>query len=525
MVGLLNTLEAAGMAVIFAGGNFGPSNTTVNSPQRTKTSLVNSFSVGALNGNDPQYPIANFSTRGPSQCTDNVPLNIHPEVSAPGVNVRSAYGPNGYSELSGTSMACPHVSGAVLLLKEAFPFLTGEELLFALYTTAVDLGNPGEDNTYGMGIIDVHEAFLYLSQAHTPVSPDYAHDIAITSLDVESCVSTISPAVEVSNLSNTAIASFTAYFEAEGVAVQQIEYADALAAGESVIIDFDEYILDSNRAELFFYIEPNESLDEVDFTNNRRITHVYFYEESDPFFEDFEDDIALLCWQQELVSGSNLWQAGTMGYGSIPPSAYSGEFNAYYQSSQNTSTKLILPEIDLTLLSNPVLKFWHAQANMFSSQDILKIFYKKSATDQWTLLQEYNESIEEWTEQTILLPEPSPEYYIAFEGNAFSGRGICVDDILITNHSGTEKSESQIEEVFTVYPNPTSGILHIDCKAPYSGKTDITITTLTGSIAYSKLIDMQATHEIDFSCLQDGLYSITITNSSVTETKKILISK
>ena len=46
-------------------------------------------------------------------------------------------------------MAAPHVSGAILLLKEAFPYLSGEDLLWALYLTAVDLGAPGEDNTYG----------------------------------------------------------------------------------------------------------------------------------------------------------------------------------------------------------------------------------------------------------------------------------------------------------------------------------------------------------------------------------------
>jgi len=525
VVDLLNTLEAAGIAVVFAGGNFGPSNTTVNSPQRTKTSLVNSFSVGALDGNDPLYPIANFSTRGPSQCTNDTLLNIHPEVSAPGVSVRSSYGEYGYSELSGTSMACPHVSGAVLLLKEAFPYLTGDEILFALYTTAIDLGDPGEDNTFGNGIIDVYEAFLYLSQTHTPVSPDYDNDIAITTLDVDNCISIISPSIEVSNMGNTTISSFTAYFEVEGDSIQQIEYTDTLTAGESVIINFDEFILDSNQLELYFHVVPNDSLNEVDFTNNQRRTVVSFYEESDPFFEDFENEIVLLCWPQEIVSGTTLWDAGSGGPSSIPPSAYSGEFNAYFYSSQNESTKLILPEMDLTLLSNPVLKFWHTQASIFNFQDVLKIYYKESVTAQWTLLQEYSESIEEWTEQAIFLPEPSTEYYIAFEGNTFSGSGICIDDIQIVNHSGIENSKFQIEEVYTIKPNPTSGYLHIDCKIPNKGKTNITICDLTGSMIYNKLINTNITHGIDISNLQDGIYSITFSNISVSETKKLLISK
>ena len=38
-------------------------------------------------------------------------------------------------------MAAPHVTGCFLLLKEAFPFLSGEEILLAIYYTANDLGN------------------------------------------------------------------------------------------------------------------------------------------------------------------------------------------------------------------------------------------------------------------------------------------------------------------------------------------------------------------------------------------------
>jgi bacillopeptidase F len=49
-------------------------------------------------------------------------------------------------------MAAPHVAGAILLLKEAFPYLGGKDLKLALYRTCRDLGEPGEDNKFGMGI-------------------------------------------------------------------------------------------------------------------------------------------------------------------------------------------------------------------------------------------------------------------------------------------------------------------------------------------------------------------------------------
>ena len=153
-----------------------------HSPQRIKSNPVNVFSVGSVNGNVafPQ-PISGFSTRGPSQCPSNGTLNIHPEVVAPGENVRSAWGMDGYNSISGTSMSSPHVSGAVLLLKEAFPQLTGAQLLTALYTTATDMGVTGEDNVYGNGLIDVHAAFLWLAQQHTPRDPLQLlhHDLSV----------------------------------------------------------------------------------------------------------------------------------------------------------------------------------------------------------------------------------------------------------------------------------------------------------------------------------------------------------
>ena len=69
VVNLMNAIEAAGIANVFSGGNFGPSNTTVSAPQRINTSEVNTFSVGSINGNVAfPHPISTFSSIGPKQC-------------------------------------------------------------------------------------------------------------------------------------------------------------------------------------------------------------------------------------------------------------------------------------------------------------------------------------------------------------------------------------------------------------------------------------------------------------------------
>ncbi len=169
---VINAVMTAGIASVHSAGNEGPGSSTIGNPAINNSSLVRVFSVGNLNGNENSLPINPGSSRGPSVCGGTGSLQIKPEVSAPGTNVRSSVPGGRYESNTGTSMAAPHVSGAVLLLKEAFPYLTGEEILLALYFSAIDLGAPGEDNAYGMGIINVPAAFQYLiDQGHEPVPP------------------------------------------------------------------------------------------------------------------------------------------------------------------------------------------------------------------------------------------------------------------------------------------------------------------------------------------------------------------
>jgi bacillopeptidase F len=154
----ISDLEAGGVAVVFAAGNDGPDPGSVRWPPRMNTLETNVFSVGAIDGHDPYYTIAEYSGRGPTVC-NGLGNKIKPEVTAPGDSVRSSFLSGTYEYASGTSFAAPYVSGALALLKQAFPQKTGAELKQMLYATARDLGEPGEDNSYGTGLIDVYAAY------------------------------------------------------------------------------------------------------------------------------------------------------------------------------------------------------------------------------------------------------------------------------------------------------------------------------------------------------------------------------
>lgn len=150
--GVLSTWRAMGIFPAFSVGNSGSSDGSANSPGDSP----NAFAVGATDASDE---IAYFSSRGPS-CQGE----IKPEVSAPGVDVRSSVPGGGFASYDGTSMAAPHVAGAVALMVEASAGTASvDQMEQVLSNTALDLGAPGPDNDFGAGRLRAFDAvdFVY----------------------------------------------------------------------------------------------------------------------------------------------------------------------------------------------------------------------------------------------------------------------------------------------------------------------------------------------------------------------------
>ncbi|MFT5833901.1 MAG: serine protease AprX [Cognaticolwellia sp.] len=158
----INNLKTAGVVVVVSAGNSGPNCETINTPAAI---FENSFTIGALGENEV---IAGFSSRG--LVTVDGSNRMKPNVTAPGVNVKSAVPGNGYSSYSGTSMAGPHVAGLVALLISADPTLAGdvERIETIIEQTAISrtssqdcgtaLGTSIPNAVYGFGTVDALSA-------------------------------------------------------------------------------------------------------------------------------------------------------------------------------------------------------------------------------------------------------------------------------------------------------------------------------------------------------------------------------
>ena len=153
---IVENVRAAGIGVVVSAGNSGSSCETVNAPPARHDA---SFTIGAT---DSSNRIASFSSRGPVIADEgNRPK---PDVSAPGVGVRSSVPGGDYGYKSGTSMAAPHVSGLVALLWSSAPNLIGyvettEKIVQETARPVVNSTCGGDadghpNNVYGWGIVD-----------------------------------------------------------------------------------------------------------------------------------------------------------------------------------------------------------------------------------------------------------------------------------------------------------------------------------------------------------------------------------
>jgi serine protease AprX len=150
--------EAAGIMMVAGAGNDGPNCSTVMYPPAIYAA---SYTVGALTtGTDS---IASFSSRGP--VTIDGSNRTKPDITAPGTGIRSSYNTadDAYASLSGTSMATPHIAGAMTLLWCARPSVRHdifESRVFlntrAHFIPPNQCGTGGQpNNVYGSGRVDL----------------------------------------------------------------------------------------------------------------------------------------------------------------------------------------------------------------------------------------------------------------------------------------------------------------------------------------------------------------------------------
>jgi serine protease AprX len=175
-----NNMVDKGFVMCVAAGNSGPAPRSIVIPGDAEKVIT----VGAI---DNLGTIFDQSSRGPAPNGE-----IKPDIVTLGVDVVSALlgTRDQYSPMSGTSMAVPQVSGAAALLFEDKPDLKPSDVKRILLKTADDLGEPGPDDVYGYGAMNLTTAL-----ADMGIQPDWLAGAKLMGVDLSRYNATVGDSV------------------------------------------------------------------------------------------------------------------------------------------------------------------------------------------------------------------------------------------------------------------------------------------------------------------------------------------
>ncbi|MCM3639110.1 S8 family serine peptidase [Sporosarcina luteola] len=426
---------------------FSAGNTTLTNPGgpgsvAAPANYPESFATGATDINNK---VASFSLRGPS------PYNqIKPDISAPGVNIRSSVPGSGYEGgWNGTSMAGPAVSGVAALLRQVNATISVEEMEQVLLATATPLTDNVYPTTpnhgYGHGLVDAYAAVSSIAsglgklegqvtkQGDDNEPPTFEHSApteTYAGMDLD---------LRINVTDNISISSVTLqYVNADGQwssMKAERKSGDYLSGEFGVTISGD--VISGNAFTYKWVI--------TDFGNNE-VSSEEFTVLVKPgitvgYFENFEQ--SPVGWTS--FGNKNSWEWGKPTSG--PGNAASGEkvyatnLAGMYESSMNAT--LVMPPVDLPEGASYLqFKQWHnfEQSSSGRAWDYGHVFISTDM-ENWTQLLMIQGASNAWINAEVDLSAYSGQrVYIGF--NAFSDgsvvrEGWYIDDVALSDQSQT----------------------------------------------------------------------------------------
>jgi len=420
---ITRTYVAIGILPIFANGNNGTA-------PACPGSYSNVIGVGATDINDD---IAGFSNPGPAP---NIPpFNdpstwlrddwnlIKPQISAPGVNIRSAKGDGsgGYHNLNGTSMATPHVCGAVAILCQKNPNLD-PFMLYDIFLDNVDeppQGAPYPNNDYGWGRLNVWQSLngtptinqpwiSLLQRTITDPPPGGNNNGLLEPGETGEMVVTIKNVGGANAYSTTGVLeSYDNYITINDESYlfgNLVPDQTASNSGNPFILLVHNLTPPGHKAKIGLVLHADG--DSANFDD----TLYYTIQIGTPppptviYEDDFEYGSGIDSFSIYWVPTGN-WNWSTQESHSPSHSAYSGAV------SDNAYTFTLRNAVDLSGFSNPQLSIWHMynfDRGIF--MDDASILVSTDGGSNWSNLWTYNwigGNSQPWTEETFNIPAGS----------------------------------------------------------------------------------------------------------------------
>jgi subtilisin family serine protease len=545
VVDLMSALDLAGIAVEFSAGNEGPGVGTIGLPQYVTIDSLSIFTVGALDANNSNLTIAGFSSRGPTSCDVPDQWKIKPEVSAPGVNVRSSVQWDQYANYSGTSMAGPHVAGSVLILKEAFPLLAGREILNALYQSATDLGDPGEDNTYGKGIINLEAAYNFLSLTNTPVPPNTSQfDIEISKILIPDvlCSGDYTVEVELHNSGSVEFGGGQIELFLDGNQSGIATWSDALLAGQSTVVTVANVNMQPGTHEILAKNSMFSDQIERELINNSRVKKFQVQGTSAlPFAESFEsNDLSENGLFIRNPDYNRTWD--TINTAGLLNSHYSARMQFLSYARKGQWDDIYLPTVEVPANADSfIVRFDYAyrfrNATLADTMEVAysddcgntwNAIFRKGGEDLstidtlWTNFKPFNASHWQKAHLNILPLLTGSSVMLRFSGNNRGGSNLFLDNIGIYSETDPTGIELPMQVDFDVMPNPAHEFVQIKTHSNLQIE-QVDLRDMQGRLIFNSKTK-NTIFNVDISSLKSGVYFIEIQTQKGSATKKLIVA-
>ena len=447
---------------------------------------------------------------------------------------------NSYESKSGTSMAAPHVSGAVLLLKEAFPNLSGAELLTALYFTAIDMGTPGEDNTFGMGLIDCLAAFEYLSITYIPTNPfETIYDVEVLDiLEPQSetfCADTVNPSFVIINNGDSTLYTMNILVNHNGEELTSYTWEGTLLSGESTTETIEGFTIDEDvtqKHELQVQVSLNNVYEKDVFNNSLLQRFSYHGFTNAPFIETFESNsLETNNWKIENVDADRTWEIEEAE--GIDGSTLSAKMPMYNYSSIGQRDALVSPNINLEEGTdyNLYFSYAHQNRNVGSHEDSLiveistdcgvnfhRVFAKGGDNLETTDTLDLNFEplyASHWRNETIVLSEYVPNsnvVIIKFSSVNGKQNNLYLDNVFLSTAEEFSITNN-LENQFSLSPNPATNTIKLLIDTSDKEAKTINLIDLSGRVLGTKIVLNEQAINWDLSSLEAGYYIINMESS------------